>query len=306
MKSLALFVLTIALLGRTALSQMLPDGTRYQAALCVSKAKNCTSESAKLSGACKTDTWATLQPKTCLRRACTYCVQYGKPLSAPCDTPPVEKACGMFMDKYPDLLPSPSPSPSATLKKPSSCVWTAVGDSIVVPLGEIAPVKYWTPITRNGLKGIIYKKDKNRGIDPRGKFGHMCFRLKAKEAGRYYLSAVSYAPHVTDNNDFWIKTSKTFRHRRYGSGNTFTTAPGVWLKAYQNNGPKGFGGALSTKDHDPHTFIVLDVKAREIFTVCISGRSFKFELYRIVLINCAGNTRCIFGNIIERPVSPCV
>lgn len=247
-----------------------------------------------------------MQPKTCLLRACTYCIQYGKPLSPPCGTLPMENACGEFMKQYPNELPSPSPSPSATLKKPSSCIWRAIDSSIVVALGEIAPAKGWTPVTRNGLKGLVYEKEKNRGIDPRGKFGHMCFRLKAKQAGRYYLTAVSYAPHVTDNNDFWIKSSKKFRHRPYGGGKGFTTAPGKWRKAYQNNGPKGFGGALSTKDHDPHTFIVLDVGALETFSVCISGRSYRFELYRLVLINCAGNKNCLFGNVIKRPVSPCV
>lgn len=122
----------------------------------------------------------------------------------------------------------------------------------------------------------------------------MCFKVKAPSSGKYYLTAVSYAPHPTEHNDVWVETSKGFelwqngKYRRY-------EPPGKWTKAYQNNGKKGLSEMWKTIDFDGHRFIVPNVKAWQTFKVCIAGRSKKYEIFQILLIKCSGKKYCQGG-----------
>lgn len=63
-----------------------------------------------------------------------------------------------------------------------------------------------------------------------------------------------------------------------------------WLKAYQNNGVKGLIDQLKTKDFDGHRFIIPKVKKGQMFRVCISGRSYRYEVFKLFVFKCYGNT----------------
>lgn len=283
-----------------------PEGKLYNSALCFARSSNCTESQSKLSGACELDTFTIRQPEQCVKQACTYCELYGNSNAFPCNKPRLVRACDKYKKNNPAAIPQgrPSPSPKAKpTKAPGKCVWTARGYNIVVNIGAVKPARFWTPVMRQRFKGLIYRKNRESGIDQPGK-GVICLNLRAKFASYYYMTAVSYAPDNTENNDFWVKSSKGFNHHK--NKRMFKTPPGKWRKAYQNTGPKKLSQILSTKDFDAHTFIVPNVKANEKFTVCISGRSSRFELYRLIFVSCRKKRSCLWGNVKGFPVSPCV
>lgn len=80
-----------------------------------------------------------------------------------------------------------------------------------------------------------------------------------------------------------------------------------WLKAYRNWGSRAVSDEWFTKDFDRHRFVVEDLKGGRPFRVCVSGRSFRYELFRIVFVKCEGN-ECTGGRVegVKRlPTSPC-
>lgn len=171
------------------------------------------------------------------------------------------------------------------------CVWrpNAKGTEIVIDLGRTRPPTGWTCLRRGNLLGWIYERNKNLGIDWKGARGRMCFRILPKLSGNYYFSALSYAPHNTEHNDMWVNSpDKGFELWQFGRywRNAGTNE---WLKAYQNNGVKGLIDQLKTKDFDGHRFVVPNVKQNEVFRVCISGRSYRYEVYKLFVFKCFGN-----------------
>lgn len=169
------------------------------------------------------------------------------------------------------------------------------------------PAKGWTPIRRGNFRGLVYEKSKGGGIDLPGKHGKMCFKIRPKYSGSYFYTAVSYAEHWTEHNDLWTMSSKGFHHYKWNSPRKkFVSGPQAWLKGYQNNGPAGMSGTLSTKDHDSHIFIIPNVVAGKRFTLCISGRSYRYEVFRLLLVHCGDKEMCKYGDAMKLPVSPCV
>ena len=165
---------------------------------------------------------------------------------------------------------------------------------------------------RDGIGGLVYRKDRNHGTIMPAK-GQMCFRLRLRKAGNYFMTFISYAPHPTDNNDAWIKVNKQLKlvSLKKGGG-SISMNPNVYLKAYQNNGKKyGMSSDMHTKDNDPHKFIIMRVRAGENIKICIAGRSFRFEVYRIILKRCSRRLRQNGGHIsirsaLRMKVSRCI
>lgn len=197
-----------------------------------------------------------------------------------------------------DAPPSPRPSPTnqypqEQCRTPSTfysanCVWQMRGNDIVVDLDKVRPPQGWTCIKRGPFRGWIYEKSKNLGIDPAGQLGKQCFTVRPEKDGDYTFTAMSYSPHGSEHNDMWVNSPDYgFALWKFG---TFwkTVGPNRWLKAYQNNGPRGIIDQLKTKDFDGHRFIIPNVQKGKNFRVCISGRSYKYEVYRIYVIKCYG------------------
>ena len=199
------------------------------------------------------------------------------------------------------------PEPTAAKLVPGSC--TYVGhNQIVVDLGNVASADGWTPVTREGLGGLVYRSDLNEGVVRPS--GAMCFPMKVERAGDYYLTAATYAPHRTENNDFWIRATKPLRMWKRGGNTFFDSDAGRYVKAYQNDGASGISVRMFSKDHDPHRIIVRDVAANESFTVCVAGRSFRYEVYRVALMRCFKDI-CTGGQLFKSrvlgmPLSQCI
>lgn len=327
MKAAMLFItvaLAATLLGSAA-------GSRYHAAKCLEEARKCSAETAEKSGnACKASLRAREQSNKCRRLACQWCELKGKREIYPCKKPILRSICfgETRMRKSPNPQPNdeqqprparsprppynPSPRPARSPRPPAAnrakCVWTS-SSRVVIDLGTIPTVaRGWTRTSRGGYSGLIYEKSKNRGIDSAGKKGVMCFNIRVDSPGNYFFAALSYAPHHTEHNDMWVNSPSQGFELWQANKKWRDASTTQWLKAYQNNGPKGLSVSLKTKDHDGHRFIVPDVPKDRVFRMCISGRSYKYEVYRLYLVKCSGVfcTGRPMTNLQSLPVSKCV
>lgn len=197
--------------------------------------------------------------------------------------------------------PEPSPRPSPTFQYPQrncqppslpfykdSCVWQMRGNDIVIDLNRVSPPSGWTCIQRGPYKGWIYERNKNLGIDGPGAKGKKCFTVNPKKDGDYFFTAMSYSPHGSEHNDVWVNSPDLgFDLWKFG---TFwkTEGPNKWLKAYQNNGNRGIIDQLKTRDFDGHRFIIPGAKKDMPFRICLSGRSYKYEMFRLYIVKCYG------------------
>lgn len=189
----------------------------------------------------------------------------------------------MMQDQMQVPVPMQIPDGSAG----QECVWTGEdGDNkVVIDLGRVPLADGWDRIQRGKYSGIIFNRSPARGISPPGKYGKMCFKVSAPMDGGYYFTAISYAPHNTEHNDVWVESAYGFTLVKWGDQSSFAK-PGKWLKAYQNNGKKGMSEMFKTVDHNGHRFIIPGVKKNRTFTVCMAGRSKKYEMYQLILVKC--------------------
>lgn len=307
--------------------------SRYHAAKCLAQSPRCSERVASLSGACKIGLAPLEQSDLCKKRACAWCRLPMKNETYPCTNTALMN-CGKMMMTDEDMEPMATNESEMMddgmddemddgmddkMKDEmnngndtsNACVWIDNNEQehtrIVIDIGAVHPGKGWSKVSRHGMKGLVYESGKNHGIDPPGSRGVMCFSVKPMVAGPYFLSAVSYAPHVTEHNDVWVRSSRGIG--LWQSGKLWrTTKPEEWIKAYQNGGPSKMGADFKTKDHDGHRFVIPDVPVGENFSVCVSGRSYKYELFRIVLARCYGkfcNGQRMFG-FSDWPVSKCI
>lgn len=256
----------------------------FFAARCIARSKQCGPYDARFSGSCKAGTVYWQQPRQCVEYACNWCkTDKSWSRKAPCTNWRVRGAC-FNLNKE---APSPSPRPVSPGGGICRGVWRGSGDNVVIDLGRSPLGQGWQYVSRGGYKGMIFKQSPARGISPPGRYGRICYKVQAPQDGKYYFTAISYAPHVTEHNDVWVATSKGFELWQAGNYRKYV-APGSWLKAYQNNGKKGISEHFKTIDFDGHRFLIPNVKAYRTFEVCIAGRSKKYEMYRLILKKCVG------------------
>ncbi|CAN8063544.1 unnamed protein product [Agarophyton chilense] len=196
----------------------------------------------------------------------------------------------------PPATEPPTTEPPTTMapmsdSDPSGCTYTGT-DRVTISLGSVTPADGWVRKNRDGMSGLVFRPDKNHGILKPGLEGVMCFAVRLEIPGDYHLTAVSAAPDRTENNDMWIKSSKPLTLIRNGvvqNGNT------DWYKGYQNDGGNKIADHLKTVDNRGHDFVVTNVRANENFNICISGRSYRYEVFKIILNQC-GSARCLSGS----------
>lgn len=266
------------------------EANRYYSALCLARSSKCDLSLSENSKFCKPGIWAVSQPLDCREIGCQYC-QLRK--TYPCNSAPIKKACR-------NLIPQ-KPSPSARPMEKRCAYHASKSNSIVVDFGQLNPKGGWTRTHRQQYKGLVYRKDKNGGIDKAGASGVYCFPMIAYSSGSYQLTAISFTPHHTEHNDMWLRSSLGFQFwyngKHWGQG---SAGPTSWVKGYQNSAGK-IADYLHHKDHDPHKFIIKNIVAGKKFTVCISGRSYRYEVFRLILKKCAGQ-EC-FGFQMNNPRS---
>lgn len=279
------------------------------AALCMSRTKNCREEDATRSVYCKDNTYVARQPLACRRAGCMYCFEDTHKDETACLSWAVKTWCYERAHEW--LLPkprvepesnpasnTPEPSPETTenpaalndkrWKNPEDCLWVGKDDKVVLGLKYFKPTKDWKHTAKSG-DGLTWRPWKEHGIDKRGS-GEMCFNFKAPTAGFYYLTALSSAPHRTEYNDMWIKLDRGLRLYRARTAQRKGSKPRTgYEKAYQNHGRNEKSNLLSGVNHKPHRFITEWLTENRVYTMCMSGRSSKFTVYKLVMIRCVTN-----------------
>lgn len=225
----------------------------------------------------------------------------------PTSTPTKTIKAPTHSEKASTVIPTPTPTtstpvPSTPAPAPSGpCLWTAVNGrtDVTIPFSALSSHDGWTPTSRSRHVGLIYRKDKDNGLEKAGAKGVICLTVRVPSTGKYYLSAYSFAPHRSEHNDIWLSASVPIQFWRLQKKGPLMK-PGEWRKAYQNNGPKSFGTDLKTIDRNGHKFVTTLVREGSSMKVCVSGRSSKFEVFAVVVAKCGetGNERTCVGKSI--------
>jgi len=288
--SIAALVLVLSALLRNVVA--LHDN--YAAARCCQIGIECPAIYAYDSGHCFTNRWMSQQPQLCQEAACNFCKKGNRRTEVElCSSAPILRNCfPSSLNTPPPLPPTPKPrvTPAPTRTPPPTpsgqCVWTGTNHKLVIPLSSVPIASPWT---RNH-NAITWKRDGGSGTDPAGS-GSICMRMTVPKDGTYYLTATSSAPHPTEHNDAWFKFSAGLDLYRPVSG-SFKTGNSGWYKGYQNDGRNKKANYINTIDFNGHQFITKNLRARDVYSVCISGRSSRYTLYELVFVHCTGRDGC--------------
>lgn len=260
------------------------ESQKYEAsAKCIALNEKCTRSLSKKSIHCAPYTFVKKQSKKCLKNACKFC-SWGSnwKIKNICHRWAIRHWC--FGGEKPtgsnhDEEERPSIS---TPSKPSTSTINH-GSKVVICMSKVQPKSSWT---RKGT-GLTWRSNTKSQIDPEGS-GEMCFNFKVPKTGIYYLTAVTSAPHATDNNDLWVKLNSGLRLFNKNMG--FRTSGSGYFKGYQNLGGNMKADILSSIDRDPHQFLTYTLSKGSKQTLCMSGRSSKFTVYKFVLVQCSGDS----------------
>lgn len=257
----------------------------YFSASCLYHGPRCSRLESSRSKACAPTLSAKRQSRTCVVKACSYCmrkVAYQRKF--PCNANEVASLCG-----YESAAEQPVSALDIKAPSPKPCVWTSIvsEDTVTVDLSKVRPSSGWTRCTRNGMGGLVYKRHLTQGMDGKGEHGVLCFDVRAPSSGTFYLTALSYAPHGTDNNDAWVRCSKPMSLWRLGRSKR-TVGAKTWLKVYQNKGTRGISEDWKTINNNGHRLLIPGLSKNEMFQVCLSGRSYQYEIFSLVMVRCSG------------------
>ncbi|CDF36362.1 unnamed protein product [Chondrus crispus] len=307
----------------------------YSAAECCARGPRCSGKAARTSGGCKTGRWMSQQSRKCKKHACLYCYQKGRRTNVPvCRMHAISKNC--FRGKKPPAARpgrssgrgrgkgkgkgrgrkrsgrknrrrSGSGSRNNQRSAPrAGCAYRGTsGNKIVIPSTGLSAGNGWT----KEAGAIIYRKGDPQGsVDAEGS-GTMCVKVMFPSPGKYYFTALTKAPHPTEHNDMWVRISSGFDLVHTSKG-AFKSGGSSWYKGYQNRGGMQMADYLLTIDNDGHQFQTKNVAAGPAYSLCISGRSTKFWVYKLVLIKCDGdncnrNSPFIRSKMNGLPNSPC-
>lgn len=248
------------------------------AAECVAKQDLCASHVAKSSVHCKEETFVERQSRRCRNAACKYCTWPSSKNDIACYSWAIRHWCASFPGVQNSQVLRPGWTPRRDLYQ---CTWHGRDMKLVVDLNFF---KAWGEWTKNG-DGLEWKRYQSEGIDKPGS-GEMCFKFVVPEDGYYYFTGLTSAPHPTDHNDLWVRLPKGIRLYK-GRTHRYRTTATKYIKAYQNMGENRINNILSTIDHNPHYFVSEKLLRNETNSLCISGRSSRFTVYKLVLVKCS-------------------
>lgn len=224
------------------------------------------------------------QPHQCRVAACRYCYTGKRRVTADvCSTDAIVKNC--FKSKPAASKPAP-PKRAPTKPARRGCVYFSGGGKVVIRATELRIGSHWNRVG----DAIVWKKGGGQGIDAMGS-GTVCANVRFRKGGVWYMTAVSSAPHPTEHNDAWFRFSGGVDLYRPQSG-SFKKGSGGWYKGFQNNGGNKPADYIVTIDHNGHQFLTKPVRKGKVYQVCVSGRSTKFSLYKLVFIKCDGGAQC--------------
>lgn len=275
----------------------------YAAAACCARGPKCWPQHAKESQYCRTGQWMSGQSKNCQRAACRYCNKSKARRQRPvCRAIPILRNC--FNRRPPFPRPPPLPSRKPNNPKPSSprpgrrgCSFRAVGGKVVIPAMQLPAPGQWK--RTNGNTAITWKPSSGGGIDRPENGAPFCIRFTPDRSGTHYFTVLSSAPHPTEHNDAWFRfpMGVTLYRPETGSVRNGGTS---WHKGYENLGQNIVANYIVTIDFNGHQFITKPLTKGKTYSVCISGRSTKFSIYKVVLVNCSSLSGCSrYGGFIK-------
>lgn len=294
------------------------------AARCIAASMQCGEWMAVRSSVCKAKIPAYKQSTECFESGCQWCYAWPARFNTfPCTSWRIRNLCPKKVDetemrpgKTPASTPKPGPEvPPVGGLYPKGCVHMADSTSVVVDLGRVRLVDEWSRVRLFGMNGIVWRKgNDSEGIDSWNQ-GVMCFPMRAKQAGKYALVAVTLSPSGKgEHNDCYARSSKGFEFWQWGKKYPEDGSSRRWFKAYQNAPDGEVGDNFKHIDGDGHKFLIPNVGAGEKFEVCISGRSSKFHMFKLAVVKCVWSPRqklntCTGGPVTgvnDLPISRCV
>lgn len=178
---------------------------------------------------------------------------------------------------------------------------------MVLSFGDVPPGGGWTRVTQDGLSGLVFRSDLNHGIVPGGEQGVGCVKFRADADGEMYVTLVSSAPDVTENNDLWLRMDGL---KLVKKGSVKDGQGGKWVKGYQNKGGLSINDRISSVDFDPHAFVMQGVKKNQVREICWAGRSYRFRVFKLIVKACGATCTSDMLNGIpgakSLPASTCV
>ena len=289
--TLTLVLVLVLPLPRCAHARNPPKPHPYFGAICIRRSNNCNRFYSRWSGhRCVANRAFDQQPPRCYNYVCAWCFQYPKrQYKSPCNGNMIRQVCKSKSDTPPppQQQQPPSPSPKGTNNN-GQCTWTGRDNRVVIDFGKIPVPRGWDRVQRGNARGIIFLRSPSKNISPPGKYGKFCVTVNPPETGRYYFTAISYAPHPTEHNDVWVDSSNGFELWKHGRKHSYVR-PGSWTKAYQNNGKKGMSDEWRTIDFNGHRFIIPNVVRGRRMRICLSGRSKRYSIFQIIVAKCWGD-----------------
>lgn len=304
-------------------SKLIGNGSSKSAARCVYRGRMCTAADAGT--VCAPWRRAEKQKWICRAHACAYCKCH--PDQWLCQQQLFDKACNFSNGApmpashwasgsaaYTDggntgdhghggrnnngrWAPHHEPEPTASdLRK---CTRLGTNGHVVIPAAQGSTTGWF--LSHNCL---VWKRSRNsRSIDPPGS-GEICYDFRVDKASRYYFTANTMAPHVTEHNDMWVRFRQGgFRLYKPESDQYDGWYQYGWLKAYQNKGGNLLSNQLRTVDFDGHQFETPILRPGRIYSVCISGRSSKFSVCKLHLVACTRRECTNWRNAMQSTLS---
>lgn len=178
-----------------------------------------------------------------------------------------------------------SPMSASAGKRPTpGCVRDMKDGLMVMSFGDVPPGGGWTRVRQEGLSGLVFRRDLNEGIVGAGEEGVGCVKWRADSDGEMYVTLVSSAPDVTENNDLWLRM-KGLMLVKEGS---VREVGEEWTKGYQNKGRGQLNDRISSVDFNPHALVIKGVSKGQIREICWAGRSYRFNVFKLVVRACGG------------------
>lgn len=286
------------------------------AARCLSLGEKCGGWLTSVAKYCAAGVLGSQQPDKCIQAACTFCGKKGNGYTG-CKSWPVEQWCSPgtpWMTYEPSSAP-PMPTEEETPKShffPRSCIHQADSGRVVISMADVPLTGRWTRAALGG--GLTWRADDNRTwVSPPGT-GEMCFAIRFKRGGRYFITALTSAPDKREHNDMWLLFSGGMQFYNAGSFQPFPVefrSPNSYYKVYQNIGENRRTKVISTINGQPHILISHAVDPIHTYTLCISGRSSMFTVYSLFMIRCRGDNCRRTSQYIKRSLrnntaTPCV
>lgn len=125
-------------------------------------------------------------------------------------------------------------------------------------------------------------------------------KFAVPKGSQYYFTVESYAPHSTEFNDCYVKSSCGFNMRYYWNSGHEQYAGHHWMKAYQN---EGWSQKIATVDHHPHAFVTPYLQEGSHHSIYVSGRSTRFKLKKWYLCACEGSECSPYSDTVKNCLS---